>query len=83
MKKLSNHEKYGKSIRVSFRISPTAKDRLDQAADLFQLEPSQVAKCLLYLSLQVYEPFDNRRRNWRRGSKKRQRILIYERSKET
>lgn len=76
-------EKYGKNIRVSFRISPRAKDRLDQVADLFQIEPSQCAKSILYMHLGIFEPVDNRRRSWRQSRKKRRRILVYEKDQET
>lgn len=65
------HQKYGKNIRIAFRISPLAKDRLEQAADLFQLEPSQVAKAILYMHLGVFEPIDQRRKSWRKNQRKR------------
>jgi hypothetical protein len=68
--------KYGKNVRIAFRISSTAKDRLDQVADLFQLEPSQVAKAILYMHLGVFEPIDNRRRSWRE-KKKRKIVTTY------
>jgi hypothetical protein len=68
--------KYGKNIRIAFRISSTAKDRLNQVADLFQLEPSQVAKAILYMHLGVFEPIDQRRRSWRE-KKKRKRVTTY------
>lgn len=76
------HQKYGKNIRVAFRISPLCKDRLEQASDLFQLEPSQVAKAILYMHLGVFEPIDSRRRSWRDKKHKKRRRTTYEAGRE-
>jgi len=59
-----HHEKYGKRIQVTFRITETAYDRLQQVAELFGFRnPSQYVKALLYKDLQLFtEPVDMRRR---------------------
>jgi len=72
------HEKYGKNIRIAFRISQNAKDQLERVADLFQLEPSQVAKAIIYMHLGVFEPIDQRRRSWRKSKKKRKGTYLRE-----
>ena len=71
MEKLSpsvHHEKYGKRIQVTFRITELAYDRLQQAAELFGFRnPSQYVKAMLYRELQLFtEPVDQRRRSFRR-----------------
>jgi len=58
--------KYGKKARIAFRISDKAKERLGEVAKMFQLKPAQVAKAILYMHLGVFEPIDNRRRDWRK-----------------
>ena len=59
-------EKYGKRRQISFRIGPVAEDRLQRAAALFNLKPSQYVKALLYKDLGVFnEPLDMRRRTWK------------------
>jgi hypothetical protein len=67
MEKLSAtelHEKYGKRVQVTFRITELAHDRLQQVAELFGFRnPSQYVKALLYKDLQLFtEPIDMRRR---------------------
>jgi hypothetical protein len=71
MEKLSPtelHEKYGKRIQVTFRITENAYDRLQQVAQLFNFRnPSQYVKAMLYRELGLFnEPIDNRRRIARR-----------------
>ena len=70
MEKLSPtilHEKYGKRIQVTFRITELAYDRLQQVAELFGFRnPSQYVKAMLYRELQLFtEPVDMRRRTAR------------------
>lgn len=63
-------EKYGKRRQISFRIGPVAEDRLQRAAALFNLKPSQYVKALLYKDLGVFnEPLDMRRRTWKQQKK--------------
>jgi hypothetical protein len=55
MEKLSPtelHEKYGKRIQITFRITENAYDRLRQVAELFGFRnPSQYVKAMLYREL--------------------------------
>lgn len=56
-------EKYGKRRQVSFRISALADEKLAQVAALFDMEPSQYAKAVLYRDLGIFsEPLDHRKR---------------------
>jgi hypothetical protein len=56
-------EKYGKRRQVSFRITELAQEKLEQVAALFNLEPSQYAKAVLYRDLGIFtEPLDHRKR---------------------
>jgi len=67
MENLGSYEKYGKRRQITFRISPLAEERLRQAAELFNLEPAQYAKAVLYRDLGLFqEPIDQRRRSWQR-----------------
>ena len=64
-------EKYGKRRQISFRVTDIAWDRLQQAAQLFNLEPSQYVKAVLYKDLGVFsEPVDQRRRSWKKAKMK-------------
>jgi hypothetical protein len=64
--KLSSDEKYGRRHQITFRITAVAEDRLRRAAILFDLKPSELAKRLVYMYLQVFdEPPDRRRRSWK------------------
>jgi len=64
---MSPPEKYGKRRQVTFRIGPLAKERLEETAELFNLNPSQYVKALLYKDLGIFnEPLDQRRRSWKR-----------------
>jgi hypothetical protein len=68
---MGKDDKYGKRHSVSFRITPIAKDRLEQVARLFNMNPSHYAKAVLYRDLGVYtEPLDQRQKSWRRIMKK-------------
>lgn len=61
----------GKRRQVTFRIGPIAQDRLEHAAALFNMKPTEYAKAVLYKDLGVFnEPLDQRRRTWK--GKKRQ-----------
>jgi hypothetical protein len=72
-------EKYGKRRQITFRIGPLCQERLEQAAALFNMEPSQFAKALIYKELGIFgEPLDQRRRAWKR----KKRELDWEFSKE-
>jgi hypothetical protein len=59
---------YGKKekrTQISFRLTENAFNRLKQCADLFNMEPSQYAKAVLYRELGLFqEPVDQRRRRW-------------------
>jgi hypothetical protein len=71
MEKLSYDEKYGKRRQITFRIGPIVQERLNQAATLFNMKPSEYAKAVLYKDLGVFnEPLDQRRRTWRQQKKK-------------
>jgi len=73
MEKLSLHEKYGKRRQITFRIGPIAQDRLDQAAVLFNMKPTEYAKAIIYKDLGVFdELLDQRRRSWRQHKRKKQ-----------
>jgi hypothetical protein len=63
-------EKYGKRRQITFRIGPVAQDRLERAAALFNLKPSEYAKAVLYRDLGIFdEPLDQRRRTWKQKKK--------------
>ena len=67
MEKMSTDEKYGKRRQITFRVDEIAWDRLKQAANLFNMKPSQYAKALLYKDLGLFNiPLDRRTRNWKR-----------------
>ena len=61
---------YGKKekrTQISFRLTEAALNRLRQCAELFNMEPSQYAKAVLYKDLGLLqEPVDQRRRMWRK-----------------
>ena len=63
-------EKYGKRRQITFRIGPIAQDRLQQAATLFNMKPSEYVKAVLYRDLGIFnEPLDQRRRAWKQRKK--------------
>ena len=65
-------EKYGKRRQITFRIGPIAQDRLERAAELFDMKPGQYAKALLYKDLGVFnEPLDRRKHSWRQKKRKK------------
>jgi site-specific DNA-adenine methylase len=75
MEKLSIAEKYGKRRQITFRIGPIAQDRLEQAAALFDMKPSEYAKAVLYRDLGVFnEPLDQRRRTWKQRKERLQEL---------
>lgn len=60
-------EKYGKRRQLTFRIGPLTLERLEQAARLFNLKPSEYAKRVIMRDLAVFnESPDLRRRDPRR-----------------
>jgi len=65
---------YGKKekrTQISFRLTEAALNRLRQCAELFNMEPSQYAKAILYKDLGLLqEPVDQRRRRWIKKHKK-------------
>jgi len=66
IEKLGIDEKYGKRRQITFRIGPIVQDRLERAAALFNMKPSEYAKAVLYKDLGIFdEPLDQRRRTWR------------------
>ncbi|MCK4474214.1 hypothetical protein KAU30_00120 [Candidatus Bathyarchaeota archaeon] len=70
---MSSSEKYGKRRQITFRIGPIAQDRLERAAELFDMKPGQYAKALLYKDLGVFnEPLDRRKRAYKRKKKLQQ-----------
>ena len=55
-----------KRTQISFRLTERAYIRLKQVAELFNMEPCQYVKAVLYRELGLYqEPVDQRRRRWR------------------
>jgi len=65
------YEKKRKRVQITFRLTELAWERLKQAADLFNMEPAQYAKAVLYRDLGLYqEPVDQRRRRWKKRMKK-------------
>jgi site-specific DNA-adenine methylase len=75
MEKLGYAEKYGKRRQITFRIGPIAQDRLAQAAALFNMNPGEYAKAVLYKDLGVFnEPLDQRRRTWKQRKEKLQEL---------
>ncbi len=65
--------KRGKRRQITFRIGPIAQERLERAAELFDMKPSQYAKAVLYRDLGVFsEPLDRRRRTWKRKERLQQ-----------
>ena len=63
--------KYGKRRVVHYRVPENVLDRLKQVAGLFNLPPSQYAKAVLYLNLNMLNiPLDRRRRTWKRKIKR-------------
>lgn len=72
---MSIAEKYGKRRQITFRIGPIAQDRLEQAAALFDMKPSEYAKAVLYRDLGVFnEPLDQRRRTWKQRKERLQEL---------
>lgn len=62
-----------KRRQITFRIGPIAQERLQQAAALFSMNPSQYAKAVLYQHLGVFnEPLDMRRRMWKQKKRLKQ-----------
>jgi hypothetical protein len=60
-----------KRVQISFRLTELAWERLNQAAELFNMEPSTYAKAVLYRDLGLFqEPVDQRSRRWRRKQSK-------------
>ena len=60
-----------KRTQISFRLTETAFNRLKQCAELFNMDPSQYAKAVLYRELGLFqEPVDQRRRRWMQKHKK-------------
>jgi hypothetical protein len=71
---MSPPEKYGKRRQITFRIGPFLQERLEQAAALFNMKPTEYAKAVLYQHLGVFnEPLDRRRRSWKREKRLQQR----------
>jgi len=64
------YEKKQKRVQITFRLTELAWERLKQAANLFNMEPAQYAKCVLYRDLGLFqEPVDQRRRRWKKRVK--------------
>lgn len=51
MEILVSSEKYGKRRQITFRIGPVAQDRLERAAALFNMKPTDYAKAVVYKDL--------------------------------
>jgi len=59
-----------KRTQISFRLTERAYERLKQGAELFNMEPSQYTKAVLYRELGLFqEPIDQRHRIWRKKQK--------------
>ena len=68
-------EKSKARVQVNFRISPFAMEKLRQAATLFDLEPSQYCKAVIFKDLGIFsEPLDMRLGRWKRTKKKRSEV---------
>ena len=68
---MSLSEMDGKRRQITFRIGPIAQDRLEHAAALFNMKPTEYAKAVLYKDLGVFnEPLDQRRRTWKQKKKR-------------
>ena len=56
-----------KRVQITFRLTELAWEKLQQVAELFNMEPSQYVKAMLYKDLGLFrEPMDHRRRRWRK-----------------
>lgn len=56
-------EKYGKRRQVSFRITELAQEKLEQVSTLFNMQPAEYTKAILYRDLGIFsEPLDHRKR---------------------
>jgi len=70
---MSPPEKYGKRKQITFRIGPLMQDRLEQAAALFDMKPTEYVKALLYQHLGILnEPLDRRKRSYKRKKRRQQ-----------
>lgn len=59
-------EKYGKRRVVCHREHENVRDRLEQVAEVFDMNPFHYAKAVLYLNLNMLNiPLDCRRRTWK------------------
>lgn len=68
---MSPPDKYGRSHQLNIRISPIARDKLEQVAALFNMTPAQYAKAIIYRDLGIFnEPLDQRKRTWKKKSLK-------------
>ena len=57
---------HGKRRQITFRISEVVQDRLQRAANLFNMKPAEYAKAVLYRDLGVFdEPLDKRHRRYK------------------
>jgi len=64
-------EKYGKRRIVRYRVPENVWNRLKQVAELFNMNPCQYAKAVLYLNLNMLNiPLDRRRRAWKQKVRK-------------
>ena len=69
LKRMVNEKR--KRVQISFRLTELAWERLKQAAELFNMEPSTYAKAVLYRDLGLFkEPVDQRSRRWRKKQRK-------------
>ena len=68
---MTYYGKKKKRVQITFRLTELAQERLRQVAELFNMEPAQYAKAVLYRDLGLYqEPVDQRRRRWRKKLEK-------------
>lgn len=70
---MSPPEKYGKRKQITFRIGPLMQDRLEQAAALFDMKPTEYVKAVLYQQLGIFnEPLDRRKRSYKQKKRLQQ-----------
>ena len=66
---MSISDKYGKRRQITFRLGPRAQERLTEVATLFNLNPSEYAKRVIYRDLGVFNESPDLRRKKRKTKK--------------
>jgi hypothetical protein len=74
MEKVNYFKDHEKRRQITFRISETAQERLQKAASLFNMKPTEYAKAVIYRDLGVFdEPLDKRRRRYKEKQRHQER----------